>query len=88
MIDSPEMIAAYLDEAIGEGDPKLLMAALRDVLRSRVFSDVAAAAGVNRESLHRTLAGGRDARLSTLLCVLRAIGCRLAIAPGRPRGVS
>ncbi|MCX7063156.1 MAG: hypothetical protein NT024_00995 [Proteobacteria bacterium] len=33
------------------------------VLRSRVFSDVAGAAGLGRESLHRTLATGRDARI-------------------------
>ena len=57
------------------------MAALRDVLRSRVFSDVACTAGVSRESLHRTLSNGRDARMSTLTRVLRAIGCRLAVVP-------
>ena len=87
-IDSPEMVAAYLDEAMSDGDPKVLMSALRDILRSRVFSEIAAAAGVSRESLHRTLANGRDARLSTLASVLRVIGCRLAVAPvttGRPK---
>ena len=81
IIDSPSMIATYLDEAMSDGDPKVLLAALRDVLRSHVFSEVAATAGVSRESLHRTLASGRDARLSTLANVLRAIGCRLAVAP-------
>ena len=81
LLDSPEMVAAYLDEAISDGDPKILMSALRDVLRSRVFTDIAVAAGVSRESLHRTLASGRDARLSTLASVLRVIGCRLAVAP-------
>jgi probable addiction module antidote protein len=75
------MVAAYLDEAMLDGDPKLLLSALRDVLRSRVFSEIASAAGVSRESLHRTLANGRDARLSTLASVLRVIGCRLAVAP-------
>jgi probable addiction module antidote protein len=84
VIDSPEMVAVYLDEAMADGDPKVLMAALRDVLRSRVFSEVAAAAGVSRESLHRTLATGRDARISTLASVLRTIGCRLAVAPAAP----
>jgi len=78
------MVAAYLDEAIADGDPKILMAALRDVLRSRVFSEIARTAGVSRESLHRTIASGRDARLSTLTNVLRAIGCRLAVAPEKP----
>ena len=84
VIDSPEMVAVYLDEAMADGDPKVLMAALRDVLRSRVFSEVAAAAGVSRESLHRTLTTGRDARISTLASVLRTIGCRLAVAPAAP----
>ena len=56
LIDSPQMAAAYLDEAMSYGDPKVLMSALRDVLRSRVFSEVAAEADVSRESLHRTLA--------------------------------
>src|SRR4249919_2802860 len=80
-IDSPDMVAAYLDAAMSDGDPKVLMSALRDILRSRVFSEIATAAGVSRESLHRTLANGRDARLSTLASVLGVIGCRLAIAP-------
>jgi probable addiction module antidote protein len=80
-IESSDMVAAYLDEAMLDGDPKLLLSALRDVLRSRVFSEIASAAGVSRESLHRTLANGRDARLSTLASVLRVIGCRLAVAP-------
>lgn len=82
-IDSPAMVAAFLDEAMADGNPKVLMSALRDVLRSRVFSDVAAAAGVSRESLHRTIASGRDARLSTLASVLGVIGCRLAVAPAQ-----
>lgn len=75
------MVAAYLDDAMSDGDPKVLMMALRDVLRSRVFSEIAATADVSRESLHRTLTSGRDARLSTLANVLRAIGCRLAVTP-------
>ena len=84
-LDSPAAVAAFLDEAIESGDARLLLAALRDALRSRVFSDVASAAGVSRESLHRTLAEGRDARLSTIANVLRVVGCRLAIAPAAPR---
>jgi probable addiction module antidote protein len=55
------------------------MLALRDVLRSRVFQQVAEEAGVSRESLHRTLTSARDARLSTLVKVLRVVGCRLAV---------
>jgi len=86
-LDSPAMIAAYLDEAIADGHPAVLMKSLRNVLRSRVFSDVAAAAGLSRESLHRTLATGRDARFTTLANVLRVIGCRLAVMPaGVKRG--
>ncbi len=81
VIDTPEIVAVYLDEAMSDGDPKVLLSALRDVLRSRVFSEIAEQAGVSRESLHRTLASGRDARVSTLANVLRAIGCRLAVAP-------
>lgn len=78
------MVAAYLDEAIADGDSKVLMSALGDVLRSRVFSEIARTAGVSRESLHRTIASGRDARLSTLASVLQALGCRLAVAPEKP----
>ncbi|MGH8597196.1 MAG: addiction module antidote protein [Gammaproteobacteria bacterium] len=80
-LDSPATIAVYLDDAIADGDPALLASALRDVLRSRVFSDVAAAAGLSRESLHRTLSMGRDARFTTLASVLKVIGCRLAVVP-------
>jgi len=40
---------------------------------------IAKAAGVERESLHRTLSAKGNSRLSTLVAVARAVGLKLTV---------
>ena len=40
-LNTPEEIAAYLDAVLEEGDDKLLLVALRTVVKSRGFAKVA-----------------------------------------------
>jgi probable addiction module antidote protein len=54
-VEGPEAVAAYLDEAFATGDPAFIMAAMTDVLKCRVVSEVAEKANVNRVSLHKAL---------------------------------
>jgi probable addiction module antidote protein len=44
---------------------------------------VAAEAGISRESLYRTLSPKGNPTLKTLLAVLKAVGMKLSIEPGR-----
>ena len=80
-LGSPEEIAAYLDAVLGEGDDKLLLVALRTVVKSRGFAKVAQGAGVRRETLYQSFSEDGNPRLSTLHSVLGKLGLRLSVAP-------
>jgi probable addiction module antidote protein len=77
------MIAAYLNAALEEGDPELLVAAIADVAKARGIATIAAQAGVGRESLYKTLAPGAKPRMETILKLLHALGIRLNAVPER-----
>jgi probable addiction module antidote protein len=80
-LDSEEAIAAYLNAALAEDDPDLLLAAIADVAKARGIAKVAADAGLGRESLYKTLAPGAKPRLETIFKLLQALGVRLYTAP-------
>ncbi|MGV2289621.1 addiction module antidote protein [Trinickia sp. YCB016] len=80
-LDSEAAIAAYLNAALEENDPDLLLAAIADVAKARGISKVAADAGVGRESLYKTLAPGSKPRLDTVFKLLQALGIRLNAVP-------
>ena len=44
---------------------------------------IAAEAGISRESLYRTLSAKGNPTLKTLLAVLKAVGMKLSVEPGR-----
>lgn len=80
-LDSEEAVAAYLEAAFEDGDPKLIAAALGDVARSRGMSEIATKAGLSRESLYRALSSNGNPELATILKVTRALGLRVTVAP-------
>ena len=84
-LDSEEIIAAYLNAALEEGDSDLLMAAIADVAKARGIAKVAADAGVGRESLYKTLAPGSKPKLETVLKIMHALGVKLTAAPETTR---
>lgn len=80
-LDSPEMVAAYLDAALAEGDPALFAAALGDVAKARGMSEIARGAGVTREALYKALSETGDPRMSTLFGVIKALGLKVKLEP-------
>lgn len=80
-LDSEEMIASYLNAALEEGDPDLLVAAIADVAKARGIAKVAADAGLGRESLYKTLTPGSRPKLDTVFKLMHALGVRLMAAP-------
>lgn len=79
-LDSPEMIAAYLDAAFEDGDPAVIATALGNIARARGMSDVAAAAGLGRASLYKSLSENGHPEFATILKVIKALGLRLTVA--------
>lgn len=82
-LDNPEVIAAYISEALETNDPAFIAAAIGDVARAYGMSAIADAAGVSRGSLYRGLSREGNPELSTVVSVLRAFGLSLAAKPAK-----
>jgi probable addiction module antidote protein len=79
----PVYAAEYLQAAMEDTEePAVLLIALRHVSEAYGMADVAKAAGIKRESLYRALSPKGNPTLKTLTAVLKAVGLRLAVAPG------
>ncbi|WP_079229331.1 addiction module antidote protein [Pseudomonas putida] len=80
-LDSPETIAAFLAEAMKANDAQILMQALGEVAKARGVNQFAHDAGVNRESLYKTLKGGDKTRFATIQKLMLALGVELTVKP-------
>ncbi len=80
-LDSEEMIFAYMNAALEDGDPALVAAALGDIARARGMTQIAKAAGVSRESLYKALRVGGNPEFATIMKVMRAMGLQMTIEP-------
>ena len=80
-LDSEEVIAAYLNEALGSDHPDLLLQAIADVAKARGMAKLAKDTGLGRESLYKALAPGAKPRYDTVLKVIRALGVELQMTP-------
>ena len=80
-LNSPEEVVAYLDAVLEEGDDRLLLLALRNIVKSKGFASVAKRAGLRRETLYQALSEDGNPRLSTLHGILGELGMRLSVAP-------
>ncbi|MCY4107710.1 MAG: putative addiction module antidote protein [Chloroflexi bacterium] len=88
-LETDEDVVAYLEAAFEDGDPGLIAAALGDVARARGMTNVAAKAGLGRESLYKALSPNGNPEFATVLKVMQALGLRLHASPasGNESGV-
>jgi probable addiction module antidote protein len=70
-------IAAYLEAAMEDGDPRVIAAALGNIARAKGMSGLAREAGLGRESLYKALSPDGNPEFATVLKVVRALGLRL-----------
>lgn len=80
-LNSPETIAAFLAEAMKANDAQTLMHALWEVAKAKGVNQFAQDAGVNRESLYKTLKGGDKTRFTTIQKLMLALGVELTVRP-------
>ena len=77
---NPHFAVEYLKAALEDTDePRVLLVALRHVAQARGITQIAKAAGIERESLYRALSASGNPRLSTLYAVAKAIGFKLTV---------
>ena len=77
-LETKEDMAAYLEAALEDGDPKLVTAVLGDIARSKGMAKIAQETGLGRESLYKALSNEGNPEFATVLKVLQALGLRLS----------
>jgi probable addiction module antidote protein len=80
-----QFAAGYLQSALEDGEPAVLLLALRRIAEARGgMAKLAQATGLTREALYRTLSATGNPRLTSLAAILGATGLRLTIVPAKP----
>ena len=73
-------VVAYLNAALEDGKPAVLLEALRNVAQTKGgMGALAKAAGVSRESLYRTLSRRGNPKIETIMELLRALGLKFTV---------
>ena len=80
-LETKEDMAAYLEAALEDGDPALVVAALRDIARSQGMTDLAREIGLESETLNQALSSEGNLELATLLKMIQALGLKLQATP-------
>lgn len=80
-LESDEEIIAYLNEALEDGDPALVSAALGDIARARGMTKLANETGITRDGLYKALSPSGNPSFGTVLKVLNALGYKFDIVP-------
>lgn len=80
-LDSKEVIAEYLNAALEDENPDVLLQAIADVAKARGMTQLAKDTGLGRESLYKALAPGAKPRYDTVLKLMRALGVELHTTP-------
>lgn len=80
-LETKEDMAAYLEAALEDGDPNLVVAALGDIARSKGMTNVARETGLGRESLYKSLSLEGNPEFATVLKVIQSLGLRLRATP-------
>lgn len=79
-------IAAYLVAASEDGDPKVLVSAMGDVIRARNVSKIARDAGLTREGIYKAFSAEGNPSFSTVVKVARALDLGLSFRTDRAKG--
>jgi probable addiction module antidote protein len=74
-------MAAYLQAALEEGEPAIVIQALGDIARARGISQIARQTGLRRESLYKALSPDGNPEFATVLKVVKALGLALHAKP-------
>ncbi|MFB8797003.1 MAG: addiction module antidote protein [Microcoleus sp.] len=80
-LETKEDMAAYLEAALEDGDPNLVVAALGDIARSKGMTNIARETGLGRESLYKSLSLEGNPEFATVLRVIQSLGIRLRATP-------
>ncbi len=78
VLDTPEAIEAFLQDAFEDQDPNFIAHALGVVARARGMSQLAKETGVSRQALYKALSADGNPEFGTIVKVAHALGFNLA----------
>lgn len=78
-LKTDEDMIAYLDAALEDGDPSLIVAVLGDIARAKGMTQIARDAGLGRESLYKALSPTGNPEFATILKVVQALGLQFHV---------
>ena len=79
-LETEEDRAAYLEDALTDGNPNLIAAVLGDIARAKGMTQIARKSGLGRESLYKALSPEGNPEFSTIMKVIEALGLRLHVS--------
>lgn len=80
-LDSKEMIAAYLNTVLEEGDSADIINAIGHIAKAIGMTKIAEETGLSRTSLYKALSDGAKPQFATIMKVLKAIGGQIQVNP-------
>ena len=80
-LETAEDMAAYLEAALEDGEPTVVVQALGTIARARGMSQIARETGLGRESLYKALSPEGNPEFATVMKVVRALGLKLRAEP-------
>lgn len=85
-LEDDEDILGFLSEVASEGNASDLLHALSIASRAKGMTAIAKQAGVNRQSLYRSLSQDGSPKFETIMKVIEALGLRITFKPqaGQP----
>ncbi len=78
-LETDEDIKEFLAEAVRCGNVSDFIHALNTASRAKGMTEIAKQAGVNRQSLYKSLSENGSPKFETINKVVEALGCKLAI---------
>ena len=76
-LETAKDMAAYLEAALEDGDPRVVVHAPGNIARVRGMSQIARDSGLGRESLYKALSPEGNPEFATVLKVVQALGIKL-----------
>lgn len=81
-LKTQEDIFYYIDSVLEDGNKEILLEALRNIAIAKGgMGNLAKEAGLNRESLYKTLSENGNPKYETLTTIIKALGFRLSVIP-------
>ncbi|HBA61082.1 MAG TPA: putative addiction module antidote protein [Elusimicrobia bacterium] len=82
-LKDPKEAALYLNAAVEENDPALLLVVLAQLVKARGVSKTAKEVSLSRAGLYKTLSKRGNPELKTFMGILKATGLEMSFKPAQ-----